>query len=46
MFMMKGPHEEESTVSEWATRWGGGSPNCLPEFFIADPGAHMQIRLT
>lgn len=24
MFMMKGPHEEESTVSEWATRWGKG----------------------
>lgn len=24
MFMIKGPHEEESPVSEWATRWGKG----------------------
>lgn len=24
----------------------GGSPSCLPEFFIADPGARMQIKLT
>lgn len=24
MFMVKGPHEEESSMSDWASRWGGG----------------------
>lgn len=41
MFMRKGPHDEESPVNE--LRDGGGSPSYLPEFFIADPGAHMQV---